>query len=693
MYSLLFAKMIIVKLTTSEGQKKCLGIYHAKENLLKTQCLDDICDMRTRAYCIFIFFVLCFTFLFSNHSLSTVIPKDSVPTISLNTLINQEISISITKREFPGLDLDKDVPSKFCAVDSVSFSSREFDDGHWLKLTNTGGNAFALDKIYWSRMKFRVSPELQNRTLALYVKWQGAMEVFLNGELIYSFGSISNMGDAVVIQDAFHFPLRKVLVTFRDVEGPNVLAFRFGHHSNIGNLKIKESLSNSEWMSFSLHTTEAAEQVDTARSNTLLYYGFFFGTNCIILLLTIFQVNKRYKNRTLLLFSCFTFFTASVAVTNFIELGAFQITTDTVVLVHFFNQLFYALATFFLLHVMRSLFDAKNSFTPYVYLSLAGTYLAVGYFQFFFAKNTSTFNFLILLISSFEIVRMSLLSVKNRVMGGWIIIIGSLVFILAGPVLEQLFNSLETTKPFFVTICHSISFYLSLPISLSIFLARQSVTNNLLLARQRDELDLEVQERTKELRLEKQKSDDLLLNILPEEVANELKEKGSADAKQFDMVTVMFTDFKGFTKISERLSPSQLVEEIHICFKAFDAIIAKHNIEKIKTIGDAYMCAGGLPVSNETHAIDVVNAAIEIRQFMQEHLEQKKLTGQEVFEIRIGIHTGPVVAGIVGIRKFAYDIWGDTVNIASRLESSGEAGKINISGSTYELVKDHFSCT
>jgi class 3 adenylate cyclase len=632
-------------------------------------------------------------FLFYNNSWSADIPKDSVPTISLNNLTNTEIPISITKRKFPGVNLDSFVTSKYYLGDSASFSTSDFDDRNWLNLTNTEGNAFAVDKIYWSRMKFRVSPELQNRTLALYVKWQGAMEVFLNGELIYSFGSISNKGDAVVIQDAFHIPLRKVLVTFKDADASNILAFRFAHHSNIGNLKIKESLSNSEWLSFSLHTTEAAEHIDTARSNTLLYYGFFFGINCIIFLLTIFQVNKRYKNKTLLLFSCFTFFTASVALTNFIELGAFQMMTGTVVLIHFVNQLFYALTTFFLLHVMRSLFDAKNRFTPYVYLSILIAYLSVGYYEFFTAKNFANFNFLILLISSFEIVRMSLLSIKNKVMGGWIIIIGSLVFILAGPVLEQLFNSLGTTKPFFVTICHRISFYLSLPISLSIFLARQSVTNNLLLARQRDELDLEVQERTKELRLEKQKSDDLLLNILPEEVANELKEKGSADAKQFDMVTVMFTDFKGFTKISERLSPSQLVEEIHICFKAFDAIIAKHNIEKIKTIGDAYMCAGGLPVSNETHAVDVVNAAIEIRQFMQEHLEKKKLASQEVFEIRIGIHTGPVVAGIVGIRKFAYDIWGDTVNVASRLESSGEAGKINISGSTYEYVKDQFACT
>jgi len=136
-----------------------------------------------------------------------------------------------------------------------------------------------------------------------------------------------------------------------------------------------------------------------------------------------------------------------------------------------------------------------------------------------------------------------------------------------------------------------------------------------------------------------------------------------------------------------------VVAEIHTCFKAFDNIISKHNIEKIKTIGDAYMFAGGLPVMNKTNASDVVQAAREIQQFMEQYTEQRKKDGKEIFEIRIGINSGPVVAGIVGVEKFAYDIWGDTVNIASRKESSGEAGKVNISYNTYELIKYKFVCT
>jgi len=192
---------------------------------------------------------------------------------------------------------------------------------------------------------------------------------------------------------------------------------------------------------------------------------------------------------------------------------------------------------------------------------------------------------------------------------------------------------------------------------------------------------------------EKKRSDELLLNILPEETAEELKATGSAEAKSFDEVTVMFTDFKNFTQASEKMNAKELVSEINYIFSEFDKIISKHNIEKIKTIGDSYMCAGGLPVANKTNATDVVNAALEIQLFMNQLKAEREKENKHSFEIRIGIHTGPVVAGIVGIKKFAYDIWGDTVNIASRMESSGEADQVNISGATYELVKDKFRCT
>ena len=200
-------------------------------------------------------------------------------------------------------------------------------------------------------------------------------------------------------------------------------------------------------------------------------------------------------------------------------------------------------------------------------------------------------------------------------------------------------------------------------------------------------------QRTNELIAEKNKSDELLLNILPHETALELKETGKAVPKSFEMVTVMFTDFKNFTQFSEKLSAESLVHEINHYYSAFDGIITKYNIEKIKTIGDGYMCVGGLPTENTTNAHDAIAAAIELRDFIAREKKEREKNGELFFDVRIGIHTGPVVAGIVGIKKFAYDIWGDTVNTASRMESSGEAGEINISGATYELIKDSYNCT
>lgn len=190
---------------------------------------------------------------------------------------------------------------------------------------------------------------------------------------------------------------------------------------------------------------------------------------------------------------------------------------------------------------------------------------------------------------------------------------------------------------------------------------------------------------------ERNRSDNLLLNILPEETAHELKQSGKVQAKRFESVTVLFTDFKGFTQYAENLSPEELVESVDYYFSKFDEIMEKHDLEKIKTVGDSYMCAAGLHFHAEGHAVKMVEAALEILQFVKESVNIKA-DKETRFEIRIGINTGPVVAGVVGTKKFAYDIWGDAVNVASRMESNSAPNRINISQNTYELIKDKFDC-
>jgi len=192
---------------------------------------------------------------------------------------------------------------------------------------------------------------------------------------------------------------------------------------------------------------------------------------------------------------------------------------------------------------------------------------------------------------------------------------------------------------------------------------------------------------------QKIKIENLLLNILPAEVADELQKNGSATPRYYEMASVLFTDFKGFTQLSENLTPQEVISELDIFFMAFDDIVEKNGLEKIKTIGDSYMCAGGIPTANNSHPFNIVKAGLEMQDFILKRNAERTKRNLPEWHIRVGINTGQLVAGVVGKKKYAYDIWGSTVNVASRMESNGEAGRVNISAATYELIKDKYDCT
>jgi class 3 adenylate cyclase/HD superfamily phosphodiesterase len=202
-----------------------------------------------------------------------------------------------------------------------------------------------------------------------------------------------------------------------------------------------------------------------------------------------------------------------------------------------------------------------------------------------------------------------------------------------------------------------------------------------------------IEAQKKLLEEEKQKADKLLYQILPDEIADELKHTGKSKIRLYRDVSVMFTDFKGFTKIAENMSPEELVSRLENHFINFDRVASKHLITPIKTVGDSYMAAGGVPLRNKEHPIQIVLASLEIQDYMAQRKKVAEDEHRETWELRVGIDTGPIIAGVIGTQRIAYDMWGDTVNVASRMEMTCDPGKINITGRTYEHIKPFFNCT
>ncbi|HEX2970434.1 MAG TPA: adenylate/guanylate cyclase domain-containing protein [Bacteroidales bacterium] len=258
----------------------------------------------------------------------------------------------------------------------------------------------------------------------------------------------------------------------------------------------------------------------------------------------------------------------------------------------------------------------------------------------------------------------------------------------AGQIISLPEIRLHVLRPWYLTDMAVLSYIIL--ISLVVWAAYEQI--NLNFAHRQFRLEQIINTRTEDLIIEKEKSEALLANVLPKNTASEIMAKGKATKIKYNFVTVLFSDIQGFTKIAEEMNPEVLIDELDKFFFYFDSVVEKFGIEKIKTIGDAYMCAGGIPEKNRTNPVEVILAALEMKAYMTRLKESSELQGMKYWDIRIGIHTGTVVAGVVGQKKLSYDIWGDTVNTASRMESSGEAGKINISGTTYEFVKDFFNC-
>ena len=329
----------------------------------------------------------------------------------------------------------------------------------------------------------------------------------------------------------------------------------------------------------------------------------------------------------------------------------------------------------------------------------------------------SVLNLLILL----DIIRNIARAIIKKKDGAWIIGSGFILFILfflvvavAGITANKEIVANPGSTMAIVMLSTFVPGLVSIPLSMSIYLARDFAKTNKdlekqlinvktlsektikqerekkkILENQKEKLEVMVKERTKELAQEKEKTEELLLNTLPLKVVNELKENGKSEPVSFDNVTVYFSDIVGFTKISAKLEPKTLINELNDIFTAFDDIMVKNKCERIKTIGDAYLAVSGMPRKNKNHAENMVNAAIEIRNY----LEERNTASEIKWQARIGIHSGKVVGGIVGVRKYIYDVFGDTINTASRMESNSEPMRINVSETTYTILKDNYHFT
>lgn len=603
---------------------------------------------------------------------------------------------------------------KYHPGDDSLWAAPAFDDQDWdtvstrLDLSKTNDSVFT--GIGWFRLHIRIDSSLRNKTFALLMDQQGASEIYLNGKLINSFGKVSRDEDSEKVENPKRIP---GLIHFGD-SLDYVLAVRYSNLQALHNNKIYRQSTAGFTMSIAAYEREMQSLNGQLTASLLVFFLFmvFFILSLVHFLLFIFYRKKRanlYYSIFMLLFSALIFVTF---LSNWItEYPPVRNKTGFIVSLMF--PLFFVPLTGFIYSLFMERIPKIFGITIGIALLLSAFYIID---VSFISVLYTAFVFLLWI----EVTRVVIRAMIKRYDGAWIIGTGVLFFILFFTVVVIYvirFGNLSFSGQSVGALLFGISLVaaiLSIPVSMSIYLARDFARTNInlekqleqvkilsaktleqerekkrILEGQKEKLEILVAERTKELAAEKEKTEELLLNTLPVKVVNELKQNGKAEPESFDEVTVYFSDIVGFTAISSKLDPKVLIGELNEIFTGFDDIMEKHGCERIKTIGDAYLAVCGMPERNDHHAGQMVKAALDIRKF----LEQRNRLSQIQWQVRIGIHSGKVVGGIVGVKKYIYDVFGDTINTTSRMESNSEPMRINVSETTYLNLKDRFNFT
>ena len=580
------------------------------------------------------------------------------------------------------------------------FNKADFDDSKWKDYYYKNDKKDKKAKTILFRSYIKIDSSLLNEPLQLSINQNGASEIYLDGKKIKTIGKTSNNK---VIESIIHNS-EPFLISLSDTK-THVLAFRHYPYTKFsyGTVLIISGPS----FSVSIEPAKSFIPKRIRESNdfhkySMLIFGFFLALGFIHFLFYLMYRKAIYN-------LYFAFYNLSISAISYLILTIYNLQN-----LELLNKYIFAICISIFVFCLclsgfiNTLF-AKKTLRFKVLLVIGLIILATFYYSIPICLQALVFFFLFVLIESFILILRAMIRKQKEafiVGGGILMFFGYIVLVILDGFFPIIGSQLDKGL-----ISKIVLF--SCPFSISAYLGWQFATTNTSLQKQLNEvnrlsevnlhqeqekqqilqnqneiLEKQVNERTSELQIEKQKSDDLLLNILPEEIAEELKQNGKTTAKHHAEVSVLFTDFVGFTTTSERIGVEDTLKELNSCFTEFDRIMGEYNLEKIKTIGDAYLAVSGLPIANPFHAKNAVDAALEILNY----IEKRKSENPNALGIRIGIHSGAVIAGIVGVKKFAYDIWGDTVNTAARMEQNGEKGKLNVSGSTYDLIHQKYDC-